>query len=60
LTYGIKLNARLMKKGYKMNSIAEAIFTALVIVIGGGIIIALLIAMDGRKSSRRALNKLDK
>ena len=49
-----------MKKGYIMNSIAEAIFTALVIVIGGGIIIALLIAMDGRKSSRRALNKLDK
>jgi hypothetical protein len=43
-----------------MSPIAEALFLTLFIVIGGGIIIALLIVMDERKRSKRALSKLDK
>lgn len=43
-----------------MSPIAEALFIALGFVIGGGIIIGLVIAIDERKQYDRELARLDK
>ena len=42
-----------------MNQIAEILFATLGLVVSGGIIVALIVSIDGRRHQERILTKLD-